>query len=67
MLQVCEGATIGDVVAADHQLSGRNSGELASRYRKLGGRMELIVVPGKGHEVCPELFRRQISECNETP
>ncbi len=37
----------------------RNSGELARRYRRLGGKMKLIVVPGKGHEVVPEFFRCQ--------
>ncbi len=36
----------------------RNSGELARRYKALGGSMRLIVVPGKGHEVCDEFFRR---------
>lgn len=35
----------------------RNSGELARRYRALGGRMELVVIPGKGHQVCPEFFQ----------
>jgi pimeloyl-ACP methyl ester carboxylesterase len=38
----------------------RNSGELARRYRDLGGAMRLVVVPGKGHQVCPEFF-----ECQE--
>ena len=33
-----------------------NSGLLASRYRELGGPIELVVVPGKGHEVVPELW-----------
>lgn len=37
----------------------KNSGELARRYRELGGPMELIIVKGKGHEVCPEFFRSQ--------
>lgn len=36
-----------------------NSAELASRYRALGGKIDLIVVPGKGHQVCPEFFHRQ--------
>jgi predicted esterase len=36
-----------------------NSGELAGRYRKLGGCVRLIIVPGKGHEVCAEFFRCQ--------
>ena len=34
----------------------RNGGELALRYRALGGPMDLVVVDGKGHEVCPEFF-----------
>lgn len=34
----------------------KNSGELATRYRALGGRMELVVVPGKGHEEVDEFF-----------
>jgi len=38
---------------------GPNSGELAQRYRELGGRMELLVVPGKGHETIPEFFQCQ--------
>ncbi|MBE3097303.1 MAG: hypothetical protein IMZ44_09270 [Planctomycetes bacterium] len=35
----------------------RNSAELARRYRRLGGEMELVVVGGKGHQVCPEFFQ----------
>lgn len=35
----------------------RNSAELARRYRALGGNMELVVIKGKGHEVCPEFFQ----------
>ena len=35
----------------------RNSAELAQRYRRLGGKIKVIVVPGKGHEVVPEYFR----------
>jgi hypothetical protein len=38
----------------------KNSGELARRYRAMGGPARLIVVPGKGHQVCPEFF-----ECQE--
>jgi pimeloyl-ACP methyl ester carboxylesterase len=34
----------------------KNSGEVASRYRTLGGSMELVVVPGKGHEEVDEFF-----------
>jgi len=37
----------------------RNAGELARRYRKLGGKIKLIVVPGKGHEEVPEFFESQ--------
>jgi dipeptidyl aminopeptidase/acylaminoacyl peptidase len=33
-----------------------HSAELARRYRALGGAIELVVVPGKGHEVCPEFW-----------
>ena len=38
----------------------KNAGEVASRYRALGGPARLIVVPGKGHQVAPEFF-----ECQE--
>ncbi len=37
----------------------KNSGELAARYQRSGGRMTVIVVRGKGHEVCSEFFERQ--------
>jgi pimeloyl-ACP methyl ester carboxylesterase len=37
----------------------RNAGELARRYRKLGAKIKLIVVPGKGHEEVPEFFQCQ--------
>ncbi len=37
----------------------KNSGELARRYRALGGMMRLIIVPGKGHQVAPEFFQCQ--------
>ena len=37
----------------------KNSAELARRYRQLGGPMRLIVVAGKGHQVCPEFFQCQ--------
>ena len=37
----------------------KNAGELVDRYRKLGGPAELVVVPGKGHEVCPEFFESE--------
>lgn len=33
-----------------------NSGVVRDRYAALGGRVELVVVPGRGHEVVPELF-----------
>jgi hypothetical protein len=34
----------------------KNSAEVASRYRALGGTMELVVVPGKGHEEADDFF-----------
>jgi len=34
----------------------KNSAELARRYKALGGSMELVVVPGKGHEEVDEFF-----------
>ncbi len=34
----------------------KNSGELARRYKALGATMELVVVPGKGHEEVDEFF-----------
>ena len=37
----------------------RNSGELIKRYQALGGPAKLIVIHGKGHEVCPEFFQSQ--------
>jgi predicted esterase len=37
----------------------KNAGELARRYRALGGQVRLIVIPGKGHEVCDEFFHCQ--------
>lgn len=36
-----------------------NSAELARRYRALGGPMELLIVPGKGHEETDEFFQSQ--------
>lgn len=33
-----------------------NSAELARRYKDLGGQIELIVAPGKGHEFAPEFW-----------
>jgi hypothetical protein len=35
----------------------KNSKVVLDRYRALGGRMELIVVPGKGHAEIPEYFQ----------
>lgn len=35
----------------------RNSGALAERYRALGGAMEVVVIPGHGHDSSPEFFR----------
>lgn len=37
----------------------RNSGELANRYKALGGDMRLLIVPGKGHAEVPEFFHNQ--------
>ncbi|MEI8235524.1 MAG: prolyl oligopeptidase family serine peptidase [Verrucomicrobiota bacterium] len=37
----------------------KNSGELVKRYQALGGPGELIVIPGKGHQVCDEFFKCQ--------
>lgn len=34
-----------------------HSAELARRYKALGGMAEVIVVPGKGHEVAPEYWQ----------
>ena len=34
-----------------------HSAELARRYRALGGQADLIVIPGKGHEIAPELWQ----------
>jgi predicted esterase len=36
-----------------------NSGELVRRYKILGGRAEVLVVEGKGHELCPEFMENQ--------
>jgi hypothetical protein len=35
----------------------KNAGELVKRLQSLGGNAQLVVVPGKGHEVCPEFFQ----------
>ena len=35
----------------------KNSGELARRYRAIGGHADLVVVPGRGHQVCDEFFK----------
>ena len=34
-----------------------NSAELARRYKALGGHAEVVVIPGKGHEVVPEFWQ----------
>ena len=34
-----------------------HSGELARRYKALGGTAEVIVIPGKGHEIVPEYWQ----------
>lgn len=46
-------------IHGDHDLVvplADNSALLASQYRELGGPIELAIVPGKGHEVVPELW-----------
>jgi pimeloyl-ACP methyl ester carboxylesterase/outer membrane protein assembly factor BamB len=37
----------------------KNSQGVAERYARLGGKMKLIVVPGKGHAEIPEYFQEQ--------
>jgi hypothetical protein len=50
-----------------------NSGELVRRYTILGGRAGVLVVKGKGHELCPEFMENQalvdflISEGQDMP
>ena len=39
--------------------SEKNAGEYVSRCKQSGGTASIIVVPGKGHEVCPEFFQSQ--------
>ena len=34
----------------------QNSGELGRRYAALGARAEIVIIYGKGHEVCPEFW-----------
>jgi hypothetical protein len=36
-----------------------NSEKLIRRYKTFGGKAELIIVKGKGHEVCPEFFQSE--------
>lgn len=36
-----------------------NSGELVRRYKICGGRAEVLIVKGKGHELCPEFMENQ--------
>jgi pimeloyl-ACP methyl ester carboxylesterase len=36
-----------------------HTGELARRYRRLGGEIRVITIPGVGHEVHPAFFRCQ--------
>ena len=36
-----------------------NSGEVGRRYRELGGKMQLIVPPGQGHNMWPGFFQCQ--------
>ncbi len=35
----------------------QNSGKVADRYRDLGGKMELVVPPGQGHNMWPGFFQ----------
>jgi pimeloyl-ACP methyl ester carboxylesterase len=50
----------------------KNSGELARRYRALDGQVRLIVIPGKGHQVCNEFFQSKelvdfvVANCKST-
>lgn len=37
----------------------KHSLELQRRYRELGGPMEVEIIPGKGHQECPEIFHSQ--------
>jgi len=37
----------------------KHSLAMQQKYRELGGFMEVEIVPGKGHEVCPEIFHSQ--------
>ena len=34
-----------------------NSQVVYDRYTAMGGQMQLVVMPGKGHQVCPEFFQ----------
>lgn len=36
-----------------------NAGAIAERYKALGGPIELLIVPGKGHQVDPAFFESQ--------
>ena len=36
-----------------------NSGEVARRYQELGGKMQLVVPPGQGHNMWPGFFQCQ--------
>ncbi|MCP4614255.1 MAG: prolyl oligopeptidase family serine peptidase [Planctomycetes bacterium] len=36
-----------------------NSGELVRRYKILGGQAEVLVIEGRGHELCPEFMHNQ--------
>ncbi|MDZ4288431.1 MAG: hypothetical protein U0984_10765, partial [Prosthecobacter sp.] len=37
----------------------QNSGAIAERYKALGGEMELIIIPDKGHQVDPLFFESE--------
>ena len=51
----------------------KNSAELARRYRAVGAPVRLIVIPGKGHQVCDEFFHCRelvgfvIAHCKSQP
>lgn len=36
---------------------GENAGAFVERCQSLGGNARIVIVPGRGHEVCPEFFQ----------
>ena len=36
-----------------------NSGEMRKRYEALGGKMQLLIPPSRGHNMCPGFFQCQ--------